>query len=145
MSEGGMSVRLPSRAKEVDMDFPRTVVSIAMAAAVISAMPGAIRADLVPDDRIVQSTRSPLLRLANAQAASDFQVAIPRSGGSCAAASLPRVKAAVASTNPGSKKLSSAKPNAAGPIEPVEGPDGLKWLCRHDEEAQQCICIPFVQ
>jgi hypothetical protein len=78
-------------------------------------------------------------------AASDLKVAIPRVGGSCAANNLPRMKAAVAATNPSSKKLSAAKPDAAGPIVPAEGPDGLKWLCREDEEAQQCVCIPFVQ
>jgi hypothetical protein len=94
---------------------------------------------------IVQATPSSQLQRANAQAASDFQVAVPRSGGSCASTRLPRIKAAVAAANPGAKKLSSPKPNSAGPIEPVDGPDGLKWLCRHDEEAQQCICIPFVQ
>ena len=127
------------------MKFPRTVVSIgAIAAVMISAMPGAIQADFMPNSHIVQSTPSSFPRLANAQAASDFQVAIPRSGGSCAAASLPRMKAAVAAVNPSSKKMTSPKPNSAGPIEPVEGPDGLKWLCRHDEEEQQCICIPFV-
>jgi hypothetical protein len=34
---------------------------------------------------------------------------------------------------------------AAGPIEPVEGPDDLLWLCREDEEGMQCICIPWAQ
>jgi hypothetical protein len=33
----------------------------------------------------------------------------------------------------------------AGPIEPVEGPDDLLWLCREDEEGMQCICIPWAQ
>lgn len=32
-----------------------------------------------------------------------------------------------------------------GSITPVEGPDGLLWLCREDEEEQQCICIPWAQ
>ena len=32
-----------------------------------------------------------------------------------------------------------------GPVMPVQGPDGLLWLCREDEEAQQCICIPWFQ
>lgn len=32
-----------------------------------------------------------------------------------------------------------------GPVIPVEGPDGLLWLCREDDEAQQCICIPWFQ
>jgi hypothetical protein len=32
-----------------------------------------------------------------------------------------------------------------GPVTPVEGPDGLLWLCREDEDAQQCICIPWFQ
>ncbi|MDP2712532.1 MAG: hypothetical protein Q8O56_15055 [Solirubrobacteraceae bacterium] len=34
---------------------------------------------------------------------------------------------------------------SAGPVIPVEGPDGLLWLCREDEEAQQSICIPWAQ
>ena len=34
---------------------------------------------------------------------------------------------------------------ARGPVRPVEGPDGLRWLCREDEEAQECICIPWAQ
>lgn len=34
---------------------------------------------------------------------------------------------------------------AAGPVEPVDGPGDLKWLCREDEEGQQCICIPWFQ
>jgi hypothetical protein len=38
--------------------------------------------------------------------------------------------------------LGSGNP-AEGPVMPVEGPDGLLWLCREDEEAQQCICIPW--
>ena len=126
------------------MKFPRTVVSIAaIAAIIVSAAPFAVHADLAPNG--FQSAASPLLHLANSHAASHFQVAIPRSGGSCASTSLPRMKAVVAAANPGSKKLSSLKPNTAGPIEPVDGSDGLKWLCRHDEEEQQCICIPFVQ
>lgn len=33
----------------------------------------------------------------------------------------------------------------AGPIEPVQGPDDLLWLCREDEDAMQCICIPWAQ
>ncbi len=32
-----------------------------------------------------------------------------------------------------------------GPVIPVEGPDGLLWLCREDEEAKQSICIPWFQ
>lgn len=32
-----------------------------------------------------------------------------------------------------------------GPVIPVEGPDGLTWLCREDEEAAECICIPWFQ
>ena len=32
-----------------------------------------------------------------------------------------------------------------GPVVPVEGPDGLLWLCREDDEAQECICIPWFQ
>jgi len=32
-----------------------------------------------------------------------------------------------------------------GPVIPVEGPDGLLWLCKEDEEAQECICIPWFQ
>ena len=32
-----------------------------------------------------------------------------------------------------------------GPVTPVEGPDGLLWLCREDDAAQQCICIPWFQ
>ncbi|HEV8389213.1 MAG TPA: hypothetical protein VGQ35_05180 [Dongiaceae bacterium] len=126
------------------MKFPRTVISIAaIAAAMISAAPGAVRADLTPNGHFVQSGPSLLPHLVGSRAASDFQVVIPRSGGSCAANSLPRIKAPTASANSGSKKLLSPKPNAAGPIEPVEGPYGLRWLCQHDEEAQQCICIPW--
>lgn len=126
------------------MKFPRTVVSIAaIAAAMIAAAPAAVGADLAPHGS--QSAPLPDLHLAASQAASDLQVAIPRMGGGCKANSLPRMKAAAAQVNPGSRKLSSANPTAAGPIEPVEGPDGLKWLCREDEEEQQCICIPFVQ
>ena len=34
---------------------------------------------------------------------------------------------------------------AEGPVIPVEGPDGLLWLCREDEAAQECICIPWAQ
>jgi hypothetical protein len=34
---------------------------------------------------------------------------------------------------------------AAGPVRPVEGPDGLRWLCREDDEGMQCICIPWAQ
>ena len=34
---------------------------------------------------------------------------------------------------------------SAGPVIPVEGPDGLLWLCREDEEAKQSICIPWFQ
>ncbi len=127
------------------MKFPLTLLSTAIAAALISAAPATVSADLTPNGHLVQHVASPLLHLANSQAASDFQVAIPRSGGSCAATNLPRMKAAATTVNPGSKKLTSPKPNAAGPIEPVVGPDGLKWLCRHDEEAQECICIPFVE
>ena len=122
------------------MKFPRTLVRVAaIAAALISA--ASVHADLAPHG--FQSATSPHMHLATSHAASDFQVAVPRAGGSCAASSLPRMKAATVS--PSSKRLSAAKPSAAGPIEPVEGPDGLKWLCRHDEEEQQCICIPFVQ
>ncbi|MCC6536852.1 MAG: hypothetical protein IT162_04835 [Bryobacterales bacterium] len=33
----------------------------------------------------------------------------------------------------------------AGPVEPVTGADGLLWLCREDEAAGQCICIPWAQ
>ncbi len=33
----------------------------------------------------------------------------------------------------------------AGPVEPVTGTDGLLWLCREDEEAKQCVCIPWAQ
>lgn len=83
--------------------------------------------------------------LAASQAASDLQVAIPRVEGSCAAKNLPRMTAATAAAHPSSKKLSAAKPDAAGPIVPAEGPDGKKWLCREDEEAQECYCIPFMQ
>lgn len=32
---------------------------------------------------------------------------------------------------------------AAGPIEPVDGPGTLKWLCRENEEKLQCECIPW--
>jgi hypothetical protein len=128
------------------MKFLRTVVSVgAIAAAIISAAPGAVRADLMPNGHFVQSAASPLLDLVDSQAASDFQVVIPQSGGSCAATSLPRLKAAGASVNPGSKKMISPKPSTAGPIKPVTGPDGLMWLCRHDDEAQQCVCIPWAQ
>jgi len=129
------------------MKFPRTVLSIgAIAAAMISAAPGtAVRADLMSNGHSIQSATSPFLHLVNSQAASDLQVAIPRSGGSCAATSLPRMTAAAASVIPGSKKMTSPKPNTAGSIEPVVGPDGKRWLCRHDEEEQQCVCIPFVE
>lgn len=34
---------------------------------------------------------------------------------------------------------------SGGGVEPVEGPDGLLWLCREDEDAQECICIPWAQ
>lgn len=119
------------------MKFPRTVLAIgAIAVAMLAAAPAAVHADLAA---------SPLMHRAAAQGASDIQVAIPRVGGSCAANSLPRMKAAAATVKPSSKKLSAAKPDAAGPIVPAVGPDGLTWLCREDEEAQQCVCIPFVQ
>jgi hypothetical protein len=129
------------------MKFPLTAVSIgAIAAAMISAAPSAVvRADLMPNGLFIQTAASPLLHLVNSQAASDFQVAIPRSAGSCAATKLPRMTAAAAPVNPVSKKMTSPEPNTAGPIEPVVGPDGKRWLCRHDEEEQQCVCIPFVQ
>jgi hypothetical protein len=32
-----------------------------------------------------------------------------------------------------------------GPVIPVEGPDDLLWICREDEEAQQCVCLPWFQ
>lgn len=122
------------------MTFPRTVVSIGViGAALIST--ASVRADRMP----IQSAPSPHLHLAASQTVSDLQIAIPRAGGSCAAKSLPRLKAAAAAVNQSSKKLSAAKPNAAGPVVPVVGPDGLTWLCREDEEAQECVCIPFVQ
>jgi hypothetical protein len=121
------------------MKFPRIVVSIGVIGAALIAT-ASVRADLMP----VRSAPSPHLQLAASQSASDIQIAIPRVGGTCAAHSLPRMKAAAA-VNPSSKKLSSAKPDAAGPIVPAVGPDGLTWLCREDEEAQQCVCIPFVQ
>jgi len=41
-------------------------------------------------------------------------------------------------------KLGTGDP-AGGPIEPVQGPDDLLWLCREDEEGMQCICIPWAQ
>ena len=126
------------------MKVPRTVVSLGVVAAVlISIAPGAVRADLAPNGHGIQSATSPFLHLVTSQAASDFQAVIPLSGGSCAANHLPRIKAPAASAIPGAKKLASPKPTAAGPIEPVEGPYGLRWLCKHDEEEQQCICIPY--
>ncbi|MBM3756284.1 MAG: hypothetical protein FJW38_20130 [Acidobacteria bacterium] len=30
-------------------------------------------------------------------------------------------------------------------VEPTTGPDGLLWLCRTNEETQQCECIPWFQ
>lgn len=41
-----------------------------------------------------------------------------------------------------SLRLGTGDPSA-GPVEPVEGPGDLKWLCRNDEEGKQCICIPW--
>lgn len=128
------------------MKVPRTVVSIGViAAAMISAAPGTVGADVVPSGRIVQSGTPPAPHLVNAQAASDFQIAIPRAGDSCAATRLPRMSAAIASAPSGPKRKIAPSPSSAGPVEPVEGPDGLLWLCRHDDEGQQCICIPWQQ
>lgn len=39
-------------------------------------------------------------------------------------------------------RLGSGDPTK-GPVTPVEGPDGLLWLCREDEEEMVCICIPW--
>ncbi len=33
----------------------------------------------------------------------------------------------------------------AGPVIPVVDADGLLWLCREDDDAQQSICIPWFQ
>lgn len=30
-------------------------------------------------------------------------------------------------------------------VEPTTGPDGLLWLCRSNEQTQQCECIPWFQ
>jgi hypothetical protein len=46
--------------------------------------------------------------------------------------------------NPNDIRLGSGDATK-GPVMPVQGPDGLLWLCREDEEAQQCICIPWFQ
>lgn len=48
---------------------------------------------------------------------------------------------------PSSKHLSAESGGgpSAGRVIPVEGPDGLLWLCREDEEALQSICIPWFQ
>jgi len=32
-----------------------------------------------------------------------------------------------------------------GPVIPVQGPDDLLWLCREDDDAQECVCIPWAQ
>ncbi len=49
-----------------------------------------------------------------------------------------------AAVNPDNIRLGCGNASR-GPVMPVEGPDGLLWLCREDEEAQQCICIPWAQ
>lgn len=41
-------------------------------------------------------------------------------------------------------RLGSGDPGSASPPEPVTGTDKLEYLCREDEEAGQCVCIPFV-
>ena len=46
--------------------------------------------------------------------------------------------------NPASLRLGSGD-TSEGPIQPVEGPDGLLWLCKEDEEAMECVCIPWFQ
>jgi hypothetical protein len=44
------------------------------------------------------------------------------------------------------RQLALAGPGPdAGPVIPVEGPDGKLWICREDEEAQQSICLPWFQ
>ncbi|HNP27086.1 MAG TPA: hypothetical protein PKM20_10125 [Nitrosomonas sp.] len=47
-----------------------------------------------------------------------------------------------AAVNPNNIKLGFGDATR-GPVEPVEGPDDKLWLCREDEGAQECICIPW--
>ena len=124
----------------------RTVAAIgAMAAALVSVTAGSVQADLMRNGDLAQSAPSAGILLVNSPTApSGLQVAVPRIGNSCAATRLPRLKAAGATAGP-SSKMTAPAPSSAGPIKPVDGPDGLKWLCRYDDEGQQCICIPWAQ
>ena len=46
--------------------------------------------------------------------------------------------------NPTNLRLGSGNVSE-GPVVPSEGPDGLLWLCKEDDDAMECICIPWFQ
>jgi hypothetical protein len=66
-------------------------------------------------------------------------------GGQCREAPLADLTFRDRSTRVGADKIALGSGSAEGDVEPVVGPDDLLWLCREDEEAQECICIPWAQ
>lgn len=108
---------------------------------------------------INSETSSPLLEIAvprsQAQcAATALRVSVSRanvlrieacSGGSCGETQLADLAFRDRSTRVAADKITLGSGSAEGPVEPVVGPDDLLWLCREDEEAQECICIPWAQ
>jgi hypothetical protein len=109
--------------------------------------------------------------LINAETSSPLlEVAVPKSGARCAATTLHlsisqandvRAEACSSgqcretplaglefrdrSTRVNPDKIVLGSGSAEGRVEPVVGPDDLLWLCREDEDAQECVCIPWAQ